>query len=540
MRKIFTCLILCLALPGLSAQDLLYLDATGVNANLTIQSGASVYVQGGYVANASAKGMEVDGDLYIGDGTSGATSNWSDNMASSSVLSTSTGKVHFQSNLTQNITGTNTVFYNIHFNNTSANTSGVQLLSGIKVSNQADFTDGVVYANSNTLYINTTSATAIIWSAGNTSTYSNSWVAASYPNGKLDRDMTNSASVYDFPVGSSSYAQLLQVTPTNITGISRLSASWESPVAGFTPIGISECGTFYTQVNSGGEWHLRPANGGIYGIGSFASGNMTLRGWRLAAFPGIIDNQFGILQRAEGNITPAGWSVPSPSCTSLAAFGASGRTIAGDNALRNSLSAYSDATSQLGIGMTMVILPIQLLSFTGWNSGDVNDLAWATSSEINTDYFDLQRSLEGINYQSIGQLTAAGNSSHELNYNFTDEKPSRDLNYYRLKMVDRDHSFTYSNIVLIQLGSNGTVNTVISPNPTFNNINIQLQSDNGGAATVQLTDALGRVLQTNSWQLVTGANFTSINTNGLPAAMYFVKIYLPANLQETYKVVKEN
>ncbi len=107
--------------------------------------------------------------------------------------------------------------------------------------------------------------------------------------------MTNSSSTYDFPVGNTSGAQLLQVVPTTITGISRLSASWEDGVTGNSPLAITECGTSYTQVSNSGEWHLRPANGGVYGIGAFAAGDMTLKGWNLSTFPGIIDNQFAIL-----------------------------------------------------------------------------------------------------------------------------------------------------------------------------------------------------------------------------------------------------
>jgi hypothetical protein len=107
--------------------------------------------------------------------------------------------------------------------------------------------------------------------------------------------------------------------------------------------------------------------------------------------------------------------------------------------------------------------------------------------------------------------------------------------------VDRDNSFTYSNIVLIQLKTDGTIATVVSPNPVINTINIQLQSDNDGEALVQLTDALGNVVRSQSWKLVTGNNITTINTTGLAAAMYFVNIFRPPReVVETYKVVKEN
>ncbi len=95
--------------------------------------------------------------------------------------------------------------------------------------------------------------------------------------------------------------------------------------------------------------------------------------------------------------------------------------------------------------------------------------------------------------------------------------------------------------MLIRLKTDGTISTVVSPNPAINTINIQLQSDNDYEVLVQLTDALGKVVRSQSWRVVSGNNFTSINTAGLAAAMYFVNIYRPPReVVETYKVVKEN
>src|SRR5438309_575906 len=122
MKKQFTLLFFFCGflLTKVFSQDVLYLNASGAQPNLTIQSGDSVYCQGGYVANSNAQGMQLDGNLYVGD-ANGFTANWTDNMASSSVLLTGTGTVTFQSNIQQNITGASTVFYNVLFNNSSAN-----------------------------------------------------------------------------------------------------------------------------------------------------------------------------------------------------------------------------------------------------------------------------------------------------------------------------------------------------------------------------------------------------------------------------------
>src|SRR2546423_1829551 len=96
-----------------SSQTLLYLDGSGAMANLTIQNGAQVYIQGGYQANSNASGMEADGELHLTDGNTSINSHWTDNMGiGGSILSSSTGTVFFESAFQQNINGVNTKFYN--------------------------------------------------------------------------------------------------------------------------------------------------------------------------------------------------------------------------------------------------------------------------------------------------------------------------------------------------------------------------------------------------------------------------------------------
>lgn len=529
------------------AQDLLYLDGSGASSNLYIQSGASVYCEGGYNAKSGATGMTLNGNLYVGKTSGAYTSNWTDNMASYSVLSGSTGTVYLQSNNTQTISATTATptFYNLYINNSSAISSanGIQLSNNVTVTNQLTLNDGLVNLNSKTLYISITSATAVTYGVSNTSTYSNSWINATYSstNHGLERAITGLASIYDFPVGNSSKADLLQVTPASIGTLSRLSCTWETGVAGATPVTITECGTSYTQVNTYGEWHLRPANGGTLGSGSFAGGSITLRGWNMGSFPGLIDNEFAILERAEGNTTTGGWVVPSPSCTSLAPVGTSGRTVASNNALRNNLTSFDDTKSQLGIGMTIIVLPIQLLNFTAWNDQSVNQLAWSTASELNSDHFDVERSTVGSEFEKIGEVAASGLSEVETDYNFTDRYPNRGLNYYRLKLIEKDNSFDYSKTILIQLDNNNLFSAIISPNPAVSDVTIQLQSPADQHVLVQLTDVMGREILSRDWNVIAGANLTILNISTLPSAVYFINLrHMNTSGTESFKLVKGN
>ncbi|HEY6062896.1 MAG TPA: T9SS type A sorting domain-containing protein, partial [Chitinophagaceae bacterium] len=96
-----------------------------------------------------------------------------------------------------------------------------------------------------------------------------------------------------------------------------------------------------------------------------------------------------------------------------------------------------------------VVLPVTLLSFDGHLNNNNIDLKWSTSSEQNSKYFEIQKSSDGINFHPIGTKNAAGFSSLQRNYSFTDGQVN-EFNYYRLKMADIDERFILSPVILIK------------------------------------------------------------------------------------------
>ena len=103
--------------------------------------------------------------------------------------------------------------------------------------------------------------------------------------------------------------------------------------------------------------------------------------------------------------------------------------------------------SQVSITVDGCTLPIQLRSFTGENNGITNTLYWVTDSEYNSSHFEIQRSKDGINFDLIGSIVADQNNP----YMFVDETPSIGTNYYRLKMVDLDFTYDFSNTIAIDV-----------------------------------------------------------------------------------------
>lgn len=119
----------------------------------------------------------------------------------------------------------------------------------------------------------------------------------------------------------------------------------------------------------------------------------------------------------------------------------------------------------------LVALPLTLASFYGKQTGSVVLLNWSTASEQNTAYFEVQRSQDGVNFQTIGKITAQGNSNSLVDYSFTDQQPSPYQNYYRLRMVDLDERFALSRVLLLRNDRPGK-GIIVAPNPVKDQLQV--------------------------------------------------------------------
>jgi hypothetical protein len=115
-------------------------------------------------------------------------------------------------------------------------------------------------------------------------------------------------------------------------------------------------------------------------------------------------------------------------------------------------------------------LPVSLLFFTGKLENNQVITNWATASELNFDYFEVERSQDGKDFSTIGKIGGNGTSYVRHDYTFTDEKPMIGANYYRLKSVDFDGYFEYFKVAVVDFSNAKAFS--ISPNPT-NGISIQ-------------------------------------------------------------------
>lgn len=150
-------------------------------------------------------------------------------------------------------------------------------------------------------------------------------------------------------------------------------------------------------------------------------------------------------------------------------------------------------------GSIAMTLPITLKSFTAKAAGSSVALNWETSSEINGDYFEVEKSDNGQTYYSIGKINALGNTGIGKSYSFTDNKPSyyEKPIFYRLKLVDKDNSYKYSDVASVKLKATGL--NIVKAYPTIINTNstiyAQVYSDQVRTIIIELIDNSGRVLE---------------------------------------------
>jgi len=142
--------------------------------------------------------------------------------------------------------------------------------------------------------------------------------------------------------------------------------------------------------------------------------------------------------------------------------GTTGNNIAGTVISSSAVTSFSPFTLASTTGAENP-LPVELISFNATLNNEKVDLSWQTASEINNDYFTLEKSLDGFNWESFSKQDGAWNSSSLISYNDVDYNPYRGTSYYRLKQTDFNGEFEYSEMVVVDNHLEDVIS--IYPNP---------------------------------------------------------------------------
>jgi Secretion system C-terminal sorting domain len=170
----------------------------------------------------------------------------------------------------------------------------------------------------------------------------------------------------------------------------------------------------------------------------------------------------------------------------------------------------------------LIPLPAIGVNLTAALNGSDVLLKWKTQTEINTSYFEIERSIDGINFSSLANKTAAGNSVTEVSYNHIDANMNVSVYYYRLKQVDIDNKFVYSNIAVVRkAGSVKGVRTF--PNPVTSQVNLEFSNAKGNYV-VSVYSQNGQQVIAEKATITNTVQYITIDRKSLSSGSYFVRV----------------
>jgi parallel beta-helix repeat protein len=242
----------------------------------------------------------------------------------------------------------------------------------------------------------------------------------------------------------------------------------------------------------------------------------------LPTISGILTTTVGTSRTLTGSGTAAA-STPWVSATTAVATVSSTGVVMGVS-VGTSVVTYTDnngCAKTATVTVSSAVLPVELIDFKTTPLSKNVRIEWQTASEKNSSHFEIERSENGKDFIKIGSLKAQNTSVLKIKYAFMDEKPQFGINYYRLKMVDNDGQFTYSDIKTASIQTDKTVVKVF-PNPTSDAAYLHILSPNEATSIVKLYNTNGQVLRVLSPKLRLGDNNIFVDMTDLPTGLYAV------------------
>ena len=439
------------------------------------------------------------------------------NWANNGTFTSNTSTINFNGSTTQAIGGTSsTTFNNLTIANTDA--TGVNIGIATTVNGALTLTDG---------YINTTSTNLLTLSSTATST---SGSAISFVNGPIAKVGT---AAFVFPTGNgTTWAPIGMSAPAvgstftgqylnhsgKVDGYDTAFAFLTSPLQ---KVSYVEYWTLNRNVGTDAVTvKLYWENATASGINNCTSnGDLVVAHWNTGT------------GKWEDASTPSGTSA----CTGSCGAGQAG-TVSTSGAW-NSFSPFTFGSKTRGGGINP--LPVTLLSFDAKPNGNVVDVKWTTASEFNSDYVMVQRSKDGNNFVDVAKVNASENSSTIKNYSTIDYEPYNDISYYRLKQVDNNGMFTYSDLAAVKFNNADAISVYPNPAESGKAINVSISGQNGKEVLVVIRDLPGREFYSKVILISNDKEVIAIDPSGkLSSGIYFIVATSDNNIYEKKMVIK--
>ncbi|MFN5418262.1 MAG: T9SS type A sorting domain-containing protein [Flavobacteriia bacterium] len=184
------------------------------------------------------------------------------------------------------------------------------------------------------------------------------------------------------------------------------------------------------------------------------------------------------------------------------------------------------ANLQYTVTVEPCILPIELSEFKAECKGGYTELQWSTASERDNDYFVVEGSVDGDLFSPVTQIDGAGNSSSLLNYSLM--LSNKDFKYFRIRQVDFNGAFTFSNIIFADCFKNGA-STIFFPNPFEQTINLDLSAFELENIRISIYDLNGKIVSYLNTETKIKSNILTMNLPDMKSGIYFFELLNTSN-----------
>ncbi|MBL0137147.1 MAG: T9SS type A sorting domain-containing protein [Bacteroidetes bacterium] len=454
-----------------------------INSDITIKESDSL--KSGFF-DPNAKIIRVGKNFYNFDGIS-------------THLSPATGSTYiFNGSVNQNFTNLDDdiVLDNVQMSQTGAFSLilGAGVNNNLNIAGNLTLTNGKIVTGAREVVVTNPANAAV--SPGNIN---------SYVEGNLRRSLNNNATgIYDFPVGHAAGGyQLARVDFTSPTQIPEISAHFSTwPAVPNGPV-ASECVLADYSPN-------QALNHGYWTLEASANGNT-----------GMYD--LSVFNRSYTNAaSPGGWTVMKRMPAGSGAWSLDGSCVLTSTLAITQRIGMTDF-GDFGTAQSTSPLPIELLMFDASVVPKGVQCVWKTASETNNDYFVIEKSANGITFETVGTVDGAGTTSELHSYSCLDKDPYKGLSYYRLKQVDFDGVYTYSEIVAVRIkGSLGDIH--IYPNPVNEVLQYDFDLEQSGKIQIQILDVLGNIVAEEQKDFHAGIVHSDFQVKDLSDGVYYLKI----------------
>lgn len=490
---------------------------TNTNTNITngvdinILSGAVLQMDHRILTSQGTFNLQSGAGLWIGSANGITSSGASGNIQSTGTRTYSTGADYtYNGNVTQvSGNGLPSQVRNLTLNN-SLNCT---LTNSTSVSGTLTFTTGLWIASDDTLTLGTSVANlgTLNRTNGHVVGFFRRWIANTIASNIL------------FPVGTLTYynGANFSFTTAPTTGGSVTSNFIASGYLGTLGLPLVDAGDNCTNVGYA-YWSLGSGDGftgGAWSVNLYANG-----------FPAVFDyTSLHVLRR---NSSSANWTTNG----SHSAGTGSNSSPVGNRTGMSILGQYGIVS---GAANT---LPIELVFFKAKAVNNSVDLTWKTATEVNNDYFTLERSKDGQEFEAIGTVHGAGNTTVTKNYKYTDYSPLKGVSFYRLRQTDFDGKTTTSEIQKVNIRADGMDHPVsiesVSPNPFTNEFTAEYITNRDGDVSIEIYDMQGKILYKGYELSTTGRNTFSFGDGGrFPNGQYVLRISHSGGV-DTKKIIK--